>query len=143
MKTHLDRFLATGGIDKVRLDVSAGDVAHFLGPPADRSLLEEEGHEIWKYGPLEVTIFNGRVVSLTLTSLAVSDLPKVIDDISVPPPQTTLYQFVADLDEAGVVWEIDSSYSFERQVCIRTGGGVRAFFDLDHREFQSMQVSAR
>jgi hypothetical protein len=100
------------------------------------------GAEIWKYGPLQPTIANDKLEALKLDCLERNPLPTPLQHVEVLPTETPLYAFIDMLDDHGIDWEIDPAYSFDRQLCIRTERRVRAYFDLDHRELQSIQVIA-
>lgn len=139
MTSALVRFLGSAALGVLRVGMAPSDIVSYVGCAFARTGGDGSA-EIWKYGPLQLTIENGKLGALKLNCLERSPLPMPLHEIEVPPGETTLYAFIDMLDENGVGWEIDTTYSFDRQLCIRTEGGVRAYFDLDHRELQSIQV---
>ena len=139
MTSALARFLSSAALGGLRVGISCSEIVGQMGPAFARSVADE-GTEIWKYGPLQLTIKNGKLGALGLDCLERSPLPTPLQEVEMLPPETTLYTFIDMLDEHGIDWEIDPTYSFGRQLCMRTEGGVRTYFDLDHRELQSMEV---
>jgi hypothetical protein len=139
MISTLLQFLASSVLGPLRVGITASKVVEQLGTAFERSVADD-GTEIWKYGPLQITLANANLVAVKLDCLAGGALPPPLQDIAIPSPDTTAYAFIDLLDETGVGWEIDSALSFDRQLCILTEGGVRIYFDLDHRELQSLQA---
>lgn len=135
------QFLSSAVLGELRIGISCAEVVSQMGPAVARSVTDKGG-EIWKYGPLQLTIANDKLKALKLDCLERSSLPTPLQHVEVLPAETPLYAFIDMLDDHGIGWEIDPAYSFDRQLCIRTEGRVRAYFDLDHRELQSIQVFA-
>jgi hypothetical protein len=139
MNSVLMQFLSSATLGALKVGLPSDQVVRQLGLAWDTSE-PSGGAVIWKYGPLQVTVKDGRILRLLLSCLDQSPLPVALDEVTVPPPDTTLYAFLALLDEHDVPWQVDPKYTFDRQLCILTGGGVRAHFDLDRRDLQSLQV---
>lgn len=139
MSDVLIHFLSTASLGGLKVGLSSDELVRELGPAWDTSK-PIGGAVIWKYGALQVTIKDGRILQLLLSCLDRSPLPTSLDEVAVPPRDMTLYAFLELLDEHDVSWQVDPKSSFDRQLCILTGGGVRAYFDLDRRTFHSLQV---
>lgn len=135
----LIQFLSSATLGALKVGLSSDELVRELGPAWDTSK-PSGGAVIWKYGALQVTIKDGRILQLLLSCLDRSPLPASLDEVTVPPPETTLYAFLELLDEHDVSWQVDPKFSFDRQLCILTGGGVRAYFDLDRPKLHSLQV---
>src|SRR5262245_16388501 len=102
-------FLRSGTLGALRLGASSSDVERELGLAFSRSRSDTRT-EIWKYGPLQVTVVNGKVSRLTLSCLDQSPLPAVLRDVTVPSPKTTVYSIIDMLDEHDISWQIDQTY---------------------------------
>ena len=140
MSDVLARFLASATLGVLRVGLPSGDLVELLGSALARHTVEGSEREVWKYGPLELTVANNRVAALKIAILDRLPLPTPLEDVALPIPEIPLYDFIQCLEDSGVGWEIDSAYTHDRQLCILTNGGVRGFFDLDHRELQSLQA---
>jgi len=139
MNAKIVQFLRGAALGDLRIGLSASEVTRALGSSLARCQVGPTS-EIVKYGPLEITIDDGKVGRLKLSCLESAVLPGPLQEIAVPPAETTLYEFLEDLEKHQIGWEIDATYTFGRQLCIQTEAGARAYFDLDNRELQSIQV---
>jgi hypothetical protein len=139
MTNILEVFLGTSTLGVLRIGSASSSVESWLGITVARTS-GDDGVEIWKYGPLQLTVASGELRSIRLDCLDRTEVPAPLQELEILTPDTTPYALVDALDQCGIAWEIDPAHSFDRQLCIRTEGGVRAYFDVDHRELQSLQA---
>jgi hypothetical protein len=139
MNSALLGFLENAALGTLSIGISSSEVVSHIGVAVTRAATDSSA-EVWKYGPLQLTVENGKLRALKLNCLDRSPLPSSLREFEVPSPETTLYALIDVLDEHGIGWELDPTYTFGRQLCVRTNGNVRAYFDLDHRELQSLQA---
>ena len=132
-------FFRSATLGRLRVGISASDIERHLGTAFSRTTYEVDT-EVWKYGPLQLTILEGKLHRLKLDCLDESRLPHVLQNVVVPSAKTTVYSLIDMLEEHDIDWQIDPAHSFERQLCLLTASGVRAYFDLDHCELQSLQA---
>jgi len=137
--SELAQLLKIGALGALHRGAGPSEIQVWLGVPLAR-YVNDVGVEIWKYGPLQLTIARDRLKAFKLESSGSEPLPATLQKLDIPTSQLTPYDFIILLDGFDVSWQVDGERSFDRQLCLRTEGGVRAFFDLERRELQSLQM---
>ena len=141
MNSHFLQFLATGVLGgNLRPGAPVSAVEKLLGTAFARYTDTGSAVEIWRYGPLQITISPHTVMRYKIGITERDSLPRPLAAIALPSPELTPYELFEALNGAAIAWEVYPKLSFDRQLCILVESRVQVHFDLDRRELQSFYV---
>jgi len=141
MTNLLLTFFSTGVLGGLARGMTRSELIAVLGDTTD-TFQSSSDIEYLRYGPLQVRLDGDQVTQILLNCIAGTEtrLPSVFLETELPPPSLELYTILEELDAHQISWSVDQAWSFDRQVCIATVGGVRLYFDLDRRGLQTIQA---
>jgi len=134
-------FLCTGELGNISLGMSGDEILAALGP--DRDIADCRPFEVWKYGSLQLTLWQGRLYSFSLYfTSSEQDLPKGLEiEGWLPSRNTTLDEVRGFLFGAGVPFHLDCGLCDECGFTLLVGPGVKIVFDVQHCRLQLWQIS--
>ncbi len=113
MREQLQNLIREGTFSGVAVGSTQAEVRDKLGKPEDVSVT---GPEIWKYGDLQVTFAEGRVILMALNGRGL---------------RMTLPEVQRLVEDAAVTLEVDPALTFDTQAAFTAGARASVIFDAD------------
>jgi hypothetical protein len=143
MKDRLTQFLQNGSIEAIQIGTFETQVIAILGVPDGEHVDRLTGTRIAKYKDIELSLRGGIVAEIQVSIGANGvQFPAGLGESRVTlKSNTAIYDILNLLDEQDITWSIDSTFTFDKQLCIVTQAGTRIFVDLEYRELQSISIT--
>lgn len=129
------------GFPSLNTESSNSELRRFESQPGCQTSTGE-GWRILHLGDVEVWADDVGVVQLRIDFR--NGTPVNPDELGNLAPgwnrDTSLYEILEQLDEAGLTWEIDQRLTFERQLTLRVEKICELVFDLERRELQAVRL---
>jgi hypothetical protein len=143
MKVRLKEFLRQGMFGLIRLASSRADVEDELGLPNDWGFAASPREaDIWKYGVVEIS-FDNNLVNLIAIYFANNNLPTSvqIEDFSLTQ-RANVEKFTQYLSTENLPYQVDEFLTFDAQVCLTVGAGIKAIFEERGQRLFSLQLGS-